>query len=401
MSTTDELFHSGLKSYQAGELSEAALSFEQVLAIEPYSSEAMLNLGNVYFKQGNAQKAEELWRKAIEFNPVEEKAYLNLGKLFYSQQKFEEAIVYWETFKSFGASNADVHYNLGLAYEAVGRMHRALNAFQKFMLLKGRGLDALHLKRRLDESARIAEHNVRQAEKYLRMGQIDNAKIAYEGVVKVYPAQPKVYKHYASILYQLGEYAQALHWYEEAYSQNTKDTQVLMNLGILYDRLNQPFLAFWAYSEAIRADDSAPYRIKKRCAQMWEEHGTSLIDSAMDKIRKQLGKGNALKAEKLYKRLQTIVVQAAPDRRPELEALNAQIVDRKNPKQLAAKLAFALAEDCRAKGQYEHALQCYDRYRELMPKGEKVAEVKEKQDQLRKSIAAVISTVMADEQGAA
>jgi tetratricopeptide (TPR) repeat protein len=395
MSITDDHFKQGVEAYASRNYDAAESAFKKVLEIEPYSSESLLNLGNVYFKRNNLPEAESYWQKAIQMNPLEDKAYLNLGNLYFGQKAYGKAISFWTIFQKLCPTHGNVCLNLGLAYEAIALMPEAYQYFNHFIAVSRGDKEAIKLKSRMAEAERIAEHNLKQAEKLMHNGQLVKAREAYDNSVKLVPVSPKVYKHYATVLYQLGQYMEASRWYENAYRYKPGDTGILINLGVIYEKLEDHFMALWAYWSAINSDPKGiSGKVKQRYDALWKQYGTTLLDNATQRLRQQVNRMQYDDAQKLANRVFEVVFALAPEKLPEVQGIRTFLEERQDPTLLAANIAYSMGEDYRESGQYEKAMYMYDRYIDLMPMGDRVGEVKQKREQLEKTISAVIGSLL-------
>ncbi len=398
MSITDEHFQKGIDAYQREDYKSAEAEFLKVLEYEPYASEALLNLGNVYFKKNRLDEAEVRWLKAIEYNPMEEKAYLNLGNLYFSANDYNKAIYYWEIFQNLRPSQANVYLNLGLAYEQVGKLPEAFRNYKGFLRSKTAGAEGIYLKGRMDTADKIATHNLIQAQKFMKSGQLKNAKEAFKQSVSLIPLHAKVYKHYATVLYQLGEYTEAMTWYEKAHIGIPEDSGILINLGVTYDKLGDLFGALWAYNTAVEMDSwNIPGKIKQRREELWQQLGVAELEKHHEKVKQDIEKRKYIEAEELAQRIYSIAKSLAPQKAETYEKQIDFLEDRKDPQKMAADIAYSLGEDFRSQGQYEKSLKCYERYLKLQPNGDKVKEIKEKQEQIQQVISAVVGTMLTEE----
>ncbi len=74
-------FNDGIKFLESNELSSAQKCFSHVIQYEPENYKALINLGLVYFKNKEYQKAINLWEKALKIKPDLERVKKNLEKL--------------------------------------------------------------------------------------------------------------------------------------------------------------------------------------------------------------------------------------------------------------------------------------------------------------------------------
>src|SRR5437879_12766007 len=60
---------------------EAADAYERVLAADPRRTDALINLGTLYYEQTNLDKDADCFRRAVELEPGNALAHFNLGSL--------------------------------------------------------------------------------------------------------------------------------------------------------------------------------------------------------------------------------------------------------------------------------------------------------------------------------
>jgi len=91
-------FNLGYQRASEGKYKDAIVAFQEALAMNPNSIDALLNLGNCYGMLGEYQKSIEYNDKIISLNPNEERAYRNnainyekIGKLDLAKQFLEKA----------------------------------------------------------------------------------------------------------------------------------------------------------------------------------------------------------------------------------------------------------------------------------------------------------------------
>ena len=70
---------------------KAIENFEKYLKLDPIFVHTYLQLASVYVEQKNWQKAEEIYNKGIEVNPKSYLLYFNIGNMWYFRQDFEKA----------------------------------------------------------------------------------------------------------------------------------------------------------------------------------------------------------------------------------------------------------------------------------------------------------------------
>jgi tetratricopeptide (TPR) repeat protein len=106
---------------------EAAAVFEQVLAINPLSAEAHMNLGYLRETDGRQAEAEASYRTAVELEPNHGGANFRLGRLILQRGDTEEAISRFEaTLASENEHGVQAHYGLATAHAIAGNLPRAV-----------------------------------------------------------------------------------------------------------------------------------------------------------------------------------------------------------------------------------------------------------------------------------
>jgi tetratricopeptide (TPR) repeat protein len=104
------------------------------------------DLGELLLKTGALDKAHEAFQKAIEMEPEFGRAYCNLARTRAAEAKYSEAIPYYEKGIALLETNkekADAWNGLGNAYRKLNDYNKAINAYQKAVVLADEGVDLL------------------------------------------------------------------------------------------------------------------------------------------------------------------------------------------------------------------------------------------------------------------
>lgn len=101
----------GERYYQEDKLALAASEYRAMLELRPQDENALYRLGNIAFKEGNADKSAEFFEKVIGVNPRNAKAHYNLAsiRLMQSQNHFK----YYAALAGKGADLSKVSTLLG------------------------------------------------------------------------------------------------------------------------------------------------------------------------------------------------------------------------------------------------------------------------------------------------
>ncbi|PYQ15007.1 MAG: hypothetical protein DMH00_00355 [Acidobacteria bacterium] len=103
--------------YKEKKYPEALKKYTEAQLEAPDSPQLHYNLGNVFFRQGEAEKAREEYRRALAAADasLDPKAVYNLGNTFFNQQQFQEAASAYQRALKLNPRDQDAKRNLELA----------------------------------------------------------------------------------------------------------------------------------------------------------------------------------------------------------------------------------------------------------------------------------------------
>lgn len=106
----------GIYYEDTGNIGMAIASYERLLKIIPNSSRANNNLGEIYFKKGDFNKAELFFKRAIEFSPLLFEPYLNMAKLYAKNNEINRALSFYKQAMELNPDNSEPFVNLAKIY---------------------------------------------------------------------------------------------------------------------------------------------------------------------------------------------------------------------------------------------------------------------------------------------
>ena len=122
------------KAWQQGEA-----ELQKELQIAPDSAPAEYELGEVWRKHGQTQKAEQALQTAIRLDPGFTDARLSLAKLLRQQKQPRQALTVLEPARVSDPNNAAVHFLLAQLYRDLGQPEQAQQEMQAFQRLQPAG----------------------------------------------------------------------------------------------------------------------------------------------------------------------------------------------------------------------------------------------------------------------
>jgi len=129
--------HLGLVYMKAGRVGDAIKALERSIEIDDQANQPMINLGAIYFGQGNLDKAQELNERAIAVQPdLSAQAYANLGLIWQQRNEIDKSIASYEKAIQYDPKLATVWMNLTSVLTMQGDDERALKSAQKATALE-------------------------------------------------------------------------------------------------------------------------------------------------------------------------------------------------------------------------------------------------------------------------
>lgn len=133
------LFLQAVQAEEQGRKPEAMECYNQILAVDPSFTAALINLGTLNYHQNQFSRAEDLYRRATEADQSYVLAFFDLGNVLDELQRPDESIAAYARAIALAPGYADAHYNLALAYERKGERRRALAHWQIYVRLDKSG----------------------------------------------------------------------------------------------------------------------------------------------------------------------------------------------------------------------------------------------------------------------
>jgi tetratricopeptide (TPR) repeat protein len=148
--TASEFFARGVELEEDSDsYDEAIAAYNKVLEIDPNYAPAHINLGTVYYNQGDYEAAEKHYRNAIACDERYSLAYFDLANVLDETGRMDEAIAAYKIAVQLAPTYADAHYNLALAYQKSRQPRKALQYWKIYIKLDPKGAWAVHARNQI------------------------------------------------------------------------------------------------------------------------------------------------------------------------------------------------------------------------------------------------------------
>ena len=118
---------------ELGNIAEAMVAYEKVLAQDPAESRALANLAEVLVLEGRSEEAIPLFERVIEQSPDDPAVFYNVAELYFQQRVADKAVDFYKRALQVDPSFLPAHKQMGFAYINMGEYDLAIAAFEKFL----------------------------------------------------------------------------------------------------------------------------------------------------------------------------------------------------------------------------------------------------------------------------
>jgi len=134
--TAEQWFEQGCELEQdPNEIEQAIAAYNKALNIDPYFTDAIINLGNLLYESGNTEQARLLYGNALEIDPKCYKAHFNLGNIYDDLQDYQNALKHFKKTFEINLDYADAYFNMAIVYEKIGLINLAKKHWKIYLKL--------------------------------------------------------------------------------------------------------------------------------------------------------------------------------------------------------------------------------------------------------------------------
>jgi tetratricopeptide (TPR) repeat protein len=263
------IFRQGKEAMQSGQLSLAEEDFRRVIAIDPKSSAAYVNLGVTYMREKRWDDALVELHRAESLSPDEPGIHLNIGLAYYRKNDFSTAIEPFSAALQRAPESLQARYLLGLCYFFTSKYKEATDTLAPLWEKESANLNYLYVlsiaaskssnsalqKQAFDQMLAVGqntpEFHLYVGKAWLAENETNKALEEFHAAAAARPDLPLVH-------YFLGRTYLERHAYSEAETELQKDVAIepdfaynYEDLAILYAQLDQPDKAERFYRKAI------------------------------------------------------------------------------------------------------------------------------------------------------
>ncbi|MGN6102370.1 MAG: tetratricopeptide repeat protein, partial [Devosia sp.] len=213
-----------LEAHRRGEFRQAALLYQQILAVNANHPEAIHGLGMALFQLGQPESAEPRLRRAIELAPKSSVFHGNLGAVLLALDRPAEALESYRKALRLEPEIAPLHAGLAAALLTLGREEESAQSARRALRLKpdlalghaqlGRALAAANrtaeglasLDRALALDPAFVEAHIWRADVLHRLGDAEAALAGYRAAARLKPGHAAAHLGIAQTLLALGRF---------------------------------------------------------------------------------------------------------------------------------------------------------------------------------------------------
>lgn len=111
-------------------------TYQEAIRLKPQYVEALSNVGNVYRRQREWDKAIAAYKKARQLNPQSADLLNNLGVVYKEKGDLDQALAQYQQATRLSPQHTEAHHNMGVALKDQGKLEEAAEAFQQALNLK-------------------------------------------------------------------------------------------------------------------------------------------------------------------------------------------------------------------------------------------------------------------------
>lgn len=139
----DGLCKEGRQFFRQGKYPLAIQAFEKALKANPDLPDVHDAVATAYFATKNYDKAVEHFTRVTQLKPMDAKPLINLGAVYNRKEEFQKAADILKKAITRDGKAIEAYYNMGIAYRGLGQVAMAINSYKEALRINPRMLDAI------------------------------------------------------------------------------------------------------------------------------------------------------------------------------------------------------------------------------------------------------------------
>jgi len=246
------LFAQGLALHQQGQLPQAKLIYDKVLARQPQHFDALHLSGVIAVQSKNPTLAVELIGRAIEINPSNAAAYSNRGLALQELKRADEALASYDRAIAIKPDYSEAYSNRGVILQMLNRLEEALASYDRAIAFR----------------PDYAEAYFNRGNALRELKRMEEALASYDRAIAIKPGYAEAYSNRGSALQALKRAKEALASYDKAIAIKPDNAEAYSNRGVALQELKCVEEALVSYDRAIA--------IKPDYAEAYSNRGNAL-----------------------------------------------------------------------------------------------------------------------------
>lgn len=291
--------HGEIKSFD-----KAKQYYQTVIDLKPNFEPALLDMGTLFEIEGNFDKAIEYYRKVVTLDPLNKKVRSRIATIFVKKKQYNQAIYEFEKLSDLDREDVNLRVKIGLLHleeerydEAIREFNIALAANPKndsvryYLALSWRGKGdtkkAAQEFLKIDPKSEEFGSAIKSlAFLYIKSGTLDEGITTMQGYLDRIKDNPDIYMVVALLYEEKQDFKKAIELLGEAHKISAKNTDILYQMGMLYERLGDTDAALRYMDEVLQIDPDYANALNF-VGYTWADKGINLPE-AEEKIKKAL-----------------------------------------------------------------------------------------------------------------
>jgi len=252
----DLLFELAFCQEQLVETESALKTYQRIINIDPYTSEAWFNMGQIFFTLQQFNEALNAYDFALTINENDSLTCLQKAHCLFQLERYQEAI---EEYKTYAAMSSDVlptNVFIGECFEKLEMYDAAILYYTTTLEKEPDNYDALtgvgicmlekeeyseslkYIQKAIVVNESAADAWVYLAEGLVGVDDMQNALLAYLKSITLEPNQPDTLMAIANICMDNGDYETALEYYLTAYDQDKDLEYIDLFISVAFYKTN-------------------------------------------------------------------------------------------------------------------------------------------------------------------